>query len=64
MNSACMRQRRWALPGAARASGTARAITLRVPAKLDPGGVGVERRHPARARRQNSNRKTHVWSRP
>ena len=26
MNSACMRQRRWALPGAARASGTARAI--------------------------------------
>ena len=26
----CMRQRRWALPGAARANGTARAITLRV----------------------------------
>ena len=27
-NSACMRRRRWALPGAARASGTAWAITL------------------------------------
>ena len=31
MNSTCMRQRRWVLPGAARASGTARATTLRVP---------------------------------
>ena len=30
MNSACKQQRRWALPGAARASGTAMAITLRV----------------------------------
>ena len=32
MNSACMRQRRWALPGAARASGTAGATTLHEPA--------------------------------
>ena len=31
MNSACMRQRCWALFGAARTSGTARATTLRVP---------------------------------
>ena len=31
MNSACVRLWRWALPSAARASGTARGIILRVP---------------------------------